>query len=96
MVFQHNQQQGQLVDWYRSAGIVCIVINPAGYSFTSVSLLDTGKRPSFPSSKSISTFIGGSRFTTSAGLPGGAGHLWAGTLDTIWQSRPRRTLQIRA
>lgn len=50
MVFQQTNHEGQLVDWVheareRSSGIV---INPAGYSFTSVSLLDALKASELP------------------------------------------------
>jgi 3-dehydroquinate dehydratase II len=50
MVFRQSNSEGQLVDWVhdareRAAGIV---INPAGYSFTSVALLDALKASELP------------------------------------------------
>jgi 3-dehydroquinate dehydratase II len=50
LVFRQTNHEGQLVDWVqeargRAAGIV---INPAGYSFTSVALLDALKASELP------------------------------------------------
>ena len=49
-VFRQSNQEGQLVDWIheareRSSGII---INPAGYSFTSIALLDALKASELP------------------------------------------------
>jgi len=50
LMFRQTNHEGQLVDWVheareRAAGIV---INPAGYSFTSVALLDALKASELP------------------------------------------------
>ena len=50
LVFRQTNHEGQLVEWVheareRAAGIV---INPAGYSFTSVALLDALKASGLP------------------------------------------------
>ena len=50
LVFRQTNHEGQLVDWVheareRASGIV---INPAGYSFTSVALLDALKASELP------------------------------------------------
>jgi 3-dehydroquinate dehydratase-2 len=50
LVFRQSNHEGQLVDWVheareRASGIV---INPAGYSFTSVALLDALKASDLP------------------------------------------------
>ena len=50
LVFRQTNHEGHLVEWVheardRAAGIV---INPAGYSFTSVALLDALKASSLP------------------------------------------------
>lgn len=50
MVFRQSNHEGQLIEWVhdareRASGIV---INPAGYSFTSVALLDALKASNLP------------------------------------------------
>ena len=43
--FQQSNQEGELVDWIQSARETAdaIIINPAGYSFTSIAILDAIK-----------------------------------------------------
>jgi 3-dehydroquinate dehydratase-2 len=43
--FQQSNHEGQLVDWIQSArqSADAIIINPAGYSFTSIAILDAIK-----------------------------------------------------
>lgn len=50
LVFRQTNHEGQLVDWVHEARehAVGIVINPAGYSFTSVALLDALKASELP------------------------------------------------
>jgi 3-dehydroquinate dehydratase II len=50
MVFRQTNHEGQLVDWIHEARghASGIVINPAGYSFTSVALLDALKASELP------------------------------------------------
>jgi len=50
MVFRQSNHEGQLVDWVHEAREKAsgIVINPAGYSFTSVTLLDALKASELP------------------------------------------------
>jgi 3-dehydroquinate dehydratase II len=50
LVFRQSNHEGQLVDWVHEARehAVGIVINPAGYSFTSVALLDALKASGLP------------------------------------------------
>ena len=50
LVFQQSNHEGQLVDWVHEAreSASGIVINPAGYSFTSVTLLDALKASELP------------------------------------------------
>jgi 3-dehydroquinate dehydratase II len=45
LVFHQSNHEGQLVDWIQSARETAdaIIINPAGYSFTSVAILDALK-----------------------------------------------------
>jgi len=49
-VFRQTNHEGQLVDWVHEAREQAggIVINPAGYSFTSVALLDALKASELP------------------------------------------------
>ncbi len=49
-VFRQSNHEGQLVDWVHEAREhgAGIVINPAGYSFTSVALLDALKASGLP------------------------------------------------
>jgi 3-dehydroquinate dehydratase-2 len=48
--FLQSNHEGQLVDWIHEAreGAVGIVINPAGYSFTSIAILDALKASGLP------------------------------------------------
>jgi len=50
LVFRQSNHEGELVDWVHEAreSAVGIVINPAGYSFTSVALLDALKASELP------------------------------------------------
>jgi 3-dehydroquinate dehydratase II len=50
LVFRQTNHEGQLVDWVHEAReqAIGIVINPAGYSFTSVALLDALKALELP------------------------------------------------
>jgi 3-dehydroquinate dehydratase-2 len=50
LVFRQTNHEGQLVDWVQEAREHAsgIVINPAGYSFTSVALLDALKASELP------------------------------------------------
>ena len=50
LVFRQTNHEGQLVDWVHEARerAIGIVINPAGYSFTSVALLDALKASELP------------------------------------------------
>ena len=50
LVFRQTNHEGQLVDWVHEARqhAAGIVINPAGYSFTSVALLDALKASELP------------------------------------------------
>jgi 3-dehydroquinate dehydratase-2 len=50
LVFRQTNHEGQLVDWVHEAREHAsgIVINPAGYSFTSVALLDALKASELP------------------------------------------------
>ena len=50
LVFRQTNHEGQLVEWVQEAreSASGIVINPAGYSFTSVSLLDALKASELP------------------------------------------------
>jgi len=50
MVFRQSNHEGELVDWVHEArdSAAGIVINPAGYSFTSVALLDALKASELP------------------------------------------------
>jgi 3-dehydroquinate dehydratase II len=50
VVFRQSNHEGQLVDWVHEAreNAAAIVINPAGYSFTSVALLDALKACGLP------------------------------------------------
>ena len=50
LVFRQSNHEGQLVDWAHEARETAagIVINPAGYSFTSVTLLDALKASELP------------------------------------------------
>ena len=50
LVFRQTNHEGQLVDWVHDAREHAsgIVINPAGYSFTSVALLDALKASELP------------------------------------------------
>src|SRR5664279_1619377 len=50
LVFRQSNHEGQLVDWVHEAReqAVGMVINPAGYSFTSVALLDALKASELP------------------------------------------------
>ena len=50
LVFRQTNHEGQLVDWVHEAREHAsgIVINPAGYSFTSVALLDALKASQLP------------------------------------------------
>jgi len=50
MVFRQSNHEGELVDWVHAAreSAAGIVINPAGYSFTSVALLDALKASELP------------------------------------------------
>jgi 3-dehydroquinate dehydratase-2 len=50
LVFRQSNHEGQLVDWVHEARARAsgIVINPAGYSFTSVALLDALKASELP------------------------------------------------
>ena len=50
LVFRQTNHEGQLVDWVHEAREHAsgIVINPAGYSFTSVALLDALKASGLP------------------------------------------------
>ena len=48
--FRQSNQEGQLIDWIHEAraGAAGIVFNPAGYSFTSVAILDALKASELP------------------------------------------------
>lgn len=50
LVFRQSNHEGQLVDWVHEAREKAsgIIINPAGYSFTSVALLDALKASQLP------------------------------------------------
>ena len=50
MAFRQSNSEGQLIDWIHEArrSAAGIVINPAGYSFTSVALLDALKATPLP------------------------------------------------
>src|SRR5271169_119927 len=50
MVFRQSNHEGQLIEWVHDAREHAsgIVINPAGYSFTSVALLDALKASDLP------------------------------------------------
>ena len=50
LIFRQSNHEGQLVDWVHEAraSAVGIIINPAGYSFTSVALLDALKASELP------------------------------------------------
>jgi 3-dehydroquinate dehydratase-2 len=50
LVFRQTNHEGQLVEWVHEARehAIGIVINPAGYSFTSVALLDALKASELP------------------------------------------------
>ena len=50
LVFRQSNHEGELVDWVHEAreSAAGIVINPAGYSFTSVALLDALKASELP------------------------------------------------
>ena len=50
MSFRQSNYEGQLIDWIHEArrSAAGIVINPAGYSFTSVALLDALKATPLP------------------------------------------------
>jgi 3-dehydroquinate dehydratase-2 len=50
LVFRQTNHEGQLIDWVHEAREQAsgIVINPAGYSFTSVALLDALKASELP------------------------------------------------
>jgi 3-dehydroquinate dehydratase-2 len=50
LVFRQTNHEGELVDWIHEARDAAsgIVINPAGYSFTSVALLDALKASELP------------------------------------------------
>ena len=50
LLFRQSNHEGQLVDWVHEARehAAGIVINPAGYSFTSVALLDALKASELP------------------------------------------------
>jgi 3-dehydroquinate dehydratase-2 len=50
LVFRQSNHEGELVDWIHEARDTAagIVINPAGYSFTSVALLDSLKASELP------------------------------------------------
>jgi 3-dehydroquinate dehydratase II len=50
LIFRQTNHEGQLVDWVHEARehAIGIVINPAGYSFTSVALLDALKASELP------------------------------------------------
>jgi 3-dehydroquinate dehydratase-2 len=50
IVFRQSNHEGQLIDWVHEARREAdgIVINPAGYSFTSVALLDSLKASELP------------------------------------------------
>ena len=50
LVFRQTNHEGQLIDWVHEAREHAsgIVINPAGYSFTSVALLDALKASGLP------------------------------------------------
>jgi len=50
LVFRQSNHEGELVDWVHEARDKAfgIVINPAGYSFTSVTLLDALKASAMP------------------------------------------------
>jgi 3-dehydroquinate dehydratase-2 len=50
LVFRQTNHEGELVDWVHEARTKAsgIVINPAGYSFTSVALLDALKASELP------------------------------------------------
>jgi 3-dehydroquinate dehydratase II len=45
LAFHQSNHEGELVDWIQSArdGADAIIINPAGYSFTSIAILDAIK-----------------------------------------------------
>ena len=45
MIFRQSNHEGQLIDWVQEARTeaCALVINPAGYSFSSVALLDALK-----------------------------------------------------
>ena len=45
LAFHQSNHEGQLVDWIQSARETAdaIIINPAGYSFTSIAILDANK-----------------------------------------------------
>jgi len=48
--FRQSNHEGQLVDWIQEARktVAAIVFNPAGYSFTSVAILDALKASKLP------------------------------------------------
>ncbi len=48
--FRQSNHEGELVDWIHEAraSMVGVVINPAGYSFTSVAILDALKASELP------------------------------------------------
>jgi 3-dehydroquinate dehydratase-2 len=50
LVFRQSNQEGELIDWVHQArgSAAGIVINPAGYSFTSVALVDALKASELP------------------------------------------------
>jgi 3-dehydroquinate dehydratase II len=50
LAFRQSNQEGQLIDWVHQAreNAAGIVINPAGYSFTSVALVDALKASALP------------------------------------------------
>lgn len=50
VVFRQSNREGELIDWVQEAGreACAIVLNPAGYGHTSVSLLDALKAVSLP------------------------------------------------
>jgi 3-dehydroquinate dehydratase-2 len=50
VVFRQSNREGELIDWVQEArGAACaLVINPAGYGHTSISLLDALKALSIP------------------------------------------------
>jgi 3-dehydroquinate dehydratase II len=50
LVFRQSNHEGQMIDWVHDAREYAsgIIINPAGYSFTSVALLDALKASGLP------------------------------------------------